>query len=152
MVNSRHYINNQQVNEPRNWQDIEVEIDWETEKVDGTINLDALEFVGQTAIDIIARMNNGVNGGVGYFEGEPYRIEIGPQLNPAFVFNGYLDFTDNPITKDCNIVQVALKQQQGADWLEAVADTAIFRYMASDDYNGPGKITSSDYFWSALYY
>lgn len=146
MANSRHYLNNQQVEEPRNWQDIEVNIDWSTQKVDGTINLDALEFVGQTAEKLIARMNGGQSGGAGYFEGEPYRIEIGEQGNPAFTYNGYLDFTDNPLFKDCNIVEVALKQKQGTDWLEDVADTAIYRYMASDDYNGVGKITSNDYF------
>lgn len=140
MANSRHYLNNQQVEEPRNWQDIEVNVDWSTEKVDGTINLDALEFVGQTGLDVIARMQQG------YFEGEPYRIEIGPQNSPAYTFEGYLDFTDNPITKAPNIVEVALKQRQGADWLESVADTAIYRYMASDEYSGVGKITDNDYF------
>jgi hypothetical protein len=145
MPNSRHYLNDKKVNEPRNWQDIEVTIDWSTDKIDASINLDNLEFVGQTAIDIISRMNGGLSGGVGFFEGEPYRIEIGEPLAPALVYEGYLDFTDNPLTKACDIVEVSLKQKQGVDWLTEVADTAIYRYMASDDYTGAGKITNSDY-------
>ena len=145
MPNSRHYRNNQQVEEPRNWQDIELNVNWETEKVEGTINLDALEFVGKTATEIIQRLEDAQSGGIGFFEGDPYRVEIGNINNPAFVLNGYLDYTDNPQIKDCNIVEVALKRQQGEDWINEVADSFSFRYLASNDYNGAGKITSADY-------
>ena len=145
MPNSRHYLNGVQIDEPRNWQDIEVTMDWSKGKIDATISLDALEFAGDAAIDIIARMNGGLSGGVGYFEGEPYRIEIGELLNPAMTFNGYLDFTDSPITKDCNIVQVSLKREQGEDWLNDVADGFSYRYLASNEYNGAGKIVQNDF-------
>jgi len=145
MANSRHYLNGVQIEEPRNWQDLEVTMDWSKGKIDSTISLDALEFAGQAAIDIIARMNGGLSGGLGYFEGEPYRVEIGELLNPAMTFNGYLDFTDNPITKDCNIVQVALKREQGEDWINDVADGFSYRYLASDDYNGAGKIVQAEF-------
>ena len=145
MPNSRHYLKGVQIDEPRNWQDIEVTMDWTKGKIDATISLDALEFAGDSAIDIIARMNGGLGGGIGYFEGEPYRIEIGELLNPAFTFNGYLDFTDNPITKGCNVVQVALKREQGEDWLNDVADGFSYRYLSSDDYNGAGKIEQIEF-------
>jgi hypothetical protein len=145
MANSRHYLNNLQVNEPRNWQDLEVTIDWTQERTDGKISLDKLEFVGETAELIIARMNGGLSGGIGYFEGEPYRIEVGEPLNPAFTFEGYLDFTDNPVTKDCNIVEVSLKQKQSSDWLDEVADSFSYRFLSDPSYNGNGKITNSDY-------
>jgi hypothetical protein len=121
MANSRHYLSNQQIEEPRNWEDLEITVDWASDKLDTTISLDKLEFVGQTAIDVIARMQAGLSGGLGMFEGEPYRIEVGDPNNNPFVFNGYLDFTDNPVVKDCNIVEVALNREQGADWLEATA-------------------------------
>jgi hypothetical protein len=145
MANSKHYLNNQQIEEPRNWQDLEVLIDWSNERTSGKINIDKLEFVGDSAIIVIARMNQGLTGGVGYFEGEPYRIEIGDLSNPAFSFSGYLDFTDNPIVKACNIVEVSLKQVQSADWIEQVADSFSYRYLASNEYNGDGKIRDSDY-------
>jgi hypothetical protein len=145
MANSRHYLSNQQIEEPRNWEDLEITVDWASDKLDTTISLDKLEFVGQTAIDVIARMQAGLSGGLGMFEGEPYRIEVGDPNNNPFVFNGYLDFTDNPVVKDCNIVEVALNREQGADWLEATADSFSFRYLASDSYNGLGKITNQNY-------
>ncbi|NIQ13094.1 MAG: hypothetical protein GTO02_01390, partial [Candidatus Dadabacteria bacterium] len=129
-----------QVEEPRNWQDLELTMDWTKGKIDATINLDALEFAGATAKQIIANLEN-----LGYFEGQPYRIEVGEPLNPALTFNGYLDATDAPIIKAPNIIQIGLKQAQGQDWLNEVADSFSFRYLASNDYTGPGSISNSDF-------
>jgi hypothetical protein len=141
MANSKHYLDNQNIEEPRNWQDIEVTIDWTADKIDSTISLEKLEFVGATAQKILDRLNSG-----GYFEGSPYRIDIGASpTNTVYSFKGYLDYTDNPVIKACDIVEVALKREQGEDWLNEVADSFSYRYLASDDYNGNGKINESDY-------
>jgi hypothetical protein len=140
MVNSRHYYRGIQVQEPVNWQDLEVTMDWVKGKIDATINLDTLEFKGETAQKIITDLATG-----GYFEGRPYRVEVGEPLNPALTFEGYLDPADAPIIKDCNIIQIPLKRKQGEDWLVERADGVVFRYLASNQYNGAGKITNSDY-------
>ena len=141
MPNSRHYRNNQQVEEPEGWENLEVKVNWETEKVDLTINIDRLLFKGKTAIDIVQRLKNNT---LSYYEGDKYRVEFGDILNPV-TYNGYLDYSDKPNFIDCNIVEVALKREQGEDWINEVADSFSFRYLASDDYNGAGKITKNDY-------
>ena len=140
MSNSRHYYKGVQVEEPVNWQDLEVTMDWSKGKIAATINLDTLEFKGKTAIEIINDLQTN-----GYFEGRPYRVEIGEPLNPALTFDGYLDPASDPVIKACNIIQLPLKRKQGEDWLVERAEGIVFRYLASDGYNGAGKITNDDY-------
>ena len=41
----RHYINGQDFGEPRNWQDLEITVDWLNKKDDANINITDLEFV-----------------------------------------------------------------------------------------------------------
>jgi hypothetical protein len=140
MANSRHYLRGVQVEEPRNWKDLEITMDWTKEKVDATINLDSLEYAGDTGKMIIDFLQNN-----SFFEGQKYRIEVGEPLNPVLTFNGYLDATDNPEIKAPNIVQIALRREQGEDWITEVADSFSFRFLASQEYNGAGKITAQDY-------
>jgi hypothetical protein len=141
MINSRHYYKGQQVEEPVNWQDLEITMDWVKGKIEATINLDNLEFKGETATKIITDLQQN-----GYFEGRPYRIEVGELLDPAMTFEGYLDPSSDPFIKDCNIIQIPLKRKQGEDWLVERAEGVVFRYLASSGYSGPGKINpSTDY-------
>ena len=140
MINSRHYYNGQQVEEPVNWQDLEITMDWTKGKIDATINLDNLEFKGKTAAQIITDLAQN-----GYFEGRPYRVEVGELLNPAMTFDGYLDPSDTPVIKACNILEIPLKRKQGEDWLVERAEGVVFRYLASNQYNGAGKIKNSDF-------
>ena len=140
MANSRHYLRGVQVEEPRNWKDLEITMDWTKEKIDATINLDSLEYAGETGKSIIDFLQNN-----SFFEGQKYRIEVGEPLNPVLTFNGYLDATDNPEIKAPNIVQIALRREQGEAWITEVADSFSFRFLASQDYNGAGKITAQDF-------
>jgi len=140
MANSRHYLNGQQVEEPENWQQFKVVASWEKGKIDATIKLDNLLFKGQSATDIQEILNT-----KGYFEGIPYDIEVGEPLNPVLTYNGYLDATDEPTIIAPNIIAIALKKLQGEDWMKENAESFSYRYLASDSYNGAGKITSSDY-------
>ena len=58
MANSRHYLRGVQVEEPRNWKDLEITMDWTKEKIDATINLDSLEYAGDTGKSIIDFLQN----------------------------------------------------------------------------------------------
>jgi hypothetical protein len=85
------------------------------------------------------RILSGLTGGVGFFEGEPYRIEIGP-LNTQVSFEGYLDFSSGVnFIGDCE-VECTLKREQGSDWLNEVADGFSYRYLENQ-----GIITNSDF-------
>lgn len=133
MAYLRHYRNNILIEEPRNWQDLEIEINFLDGANEANINIASLEFVGNEAKLIRERIFNGLLGGTGVFEGDPYRIEVGENGNPAFVFEGYLDYASNPKFTSCNIVQCALKKRAGGDWLNDVADGYTFRFLASKD-------------------
>lgn len=140
MINSRHFYKGQQVDEPVNWQGLEITAQWVKGKIDATINLDNLEFKGETATKIINDLKQN-----GYYEGRPYDVSIGDPQDPAMTFKGYLDPTDAPTIKACNIIEIPLKRVQGEDWIVERAEGVVFRHLASDEYNGDGKITSADY-------
>lgn len=129
MAEIKHFYNGNLIDEPRNWQDMEIECDFQNRKESAEINMPSLNFVGDIGLLIRQRAMNGLSNGLGMFEGDPYRIEIGESGNPAFVFDGYLDFADDTEFIGCNEIKVALKKRKGENWLNDVADGFSFRYL-----------------------
>jgi hypothetical protein len=144
MADIRHYRNDTLVN-PREFESLQITMDWLNRKIEATINIDALIFVGDEGIVLRQRYLSGLFGGVGVFEGEPYRIEIGQEGNPTVTFEGYLDFTKDVQFIGCDEIQVALQRKQGTDWLNDVADGFSFRFLESED------IINDDDFFSIPY-
>ena len=140
MANIQHFIDDQDLGEPRNWQDLEITIDWKNKKEAGDVGITELFFVDKANRYIQNRIMNGLNGGVGVFEGIPYKIIIGEQSNPVFEFKGYLDLTDNAIMIGGEEVNVHLKKEHGEDWLNDVADGFSFAYL-----HDIGIITDADF-------
>ena len=136
----QHLINGQDFGEPRNWEDLEITIDWQNKKEAGTINVSDLSFVGEANEYLQQRIMNGLFGGVGVFEGEPYEIKVGPIGNPIFTFKGYLDFTEQMTVIGGEEITVSLKKELGEDWLNDVADSFSFAYLYDK-----GTITNSDF-------
>lgn len=136
----RHYINGQDLGEPRNWQDLEITVDFLNKKETANINVTDLQFVLQANSYLQNRVLNGLSGGVGIFEGEPYQIKVGDPFNPTYTFNGYLDFTDALTVIGEEEFSCSLKKLQGEDWLNDVADGFSFAYLAEI-----GSINSGDY-------
>ena len=140
MADIRHYRNNILVN-PRDFEQFVISMDWTGNEGQPTIKIDSLNFVGDEGTQLRERILSGLNGGVGFFEGDPYRIEVGPQGNPAATFEGYLDFTKNVQFIGCSEVEVSLQRKQGEDWLNDVADGFTYRFLESE-----GIITDADFF------
>jgi len=140
MANIRHFINGQDFGEPRNWEGLEISIDWLNKKESGTINVSDLSFVDEANEYLQQRIKNGMNGGVGIFEGEPYEIKVGDVNNPTYVFKGYLDFTDEATEIGGEEIICSLKKQTGDDWLNDIADSFSFAYLYDQ-----GVITDSDF-------
>lgn len=136
----RHKRNGQVIQEPRNFQELEITKDFLNRNEDASINITQLNIVGEEAIKIIERIKNGLNGGVGIFEGDFYDIEVGEIGNPAFAFQGYLDYAAGVQVLGCNEVEVQLKKRRGRDWLNDVADGFSFRYLFDK-----GEIKNSDF-------
>lgn len=140
MANIQHFIDGQDLGVPRNWEDLEITIDWKNKKEVGDVGITELSFVHQANKFLQERIMNGLNGGVGAFEGVPYKIVIGQLANPTFEFNGYLDLTDNAIMIGGEEITLSLKKEHGEDWLNDVADGFSFAYL-----HDIGIINNSDF-------
>ncbi len=140
MTSIRHYINGNDFGEPRNWQDLEIVIDWVKKTESVSLNVTDLSFVLEANKYLQERIFNGLTGGVGVFEGEPYKIVIGDNQNPAYQFEGYLDLADENIIFGKEEIKLNLKRKHGDDWLNDVADSFSFSYL----YN-KGIITDADF-------
>jgi len=139
MTDIRHYRNGTIVN-PRNFENAKIVMDWIGLKESAKISIDSIELVGQEGKELRERILSGLSGGVGFFEGEPYQIQVGEQSNPDGTFNGYLDFSSGvEFIGDCD-VRCSLKREQGSDWLNDVADGFSYRYLESI-----GLIKNSDF-------
>lgn len=140
MANIRHYINEQDHGEPRNWKDLEITIDWLEKNDSGVINIAELSFVDKANAYLQQRIIDGMSGGVGVFEGVPYRIEVGNEANPTYTFEGYLDLTDEMTVIGGEEITGSLKKRRGDDWLNDVADGFSFAYLYDQ-----GVITNGDF-------
>tara|TARA_R110000851_G_scaffold108617_1_gene230028 strand:- start:12423 stop:14177 length:1755 start_codon:yes stop_codon:yes gene_type:complete len=129
MADITHLMNGTDYGVPRNWQDLEISIDWLLKKETGTINISDLEFVEEANKYLQKRILDGLTGGVGIFEGVPYTIKVGDVSNPAFTFEGYLDMTDSATVIGGEEMVLSLKKLKGDDWLSDVADGFSFAYL-----------------------
>ncbi len=129
MADIVHLINGNDFGNPRNSKDLEITIDWKNKKESGAINVSDLEFVDKANEYLQERIMNGLNGGVGIFEGEPYKIVIGDISNPTFVFEGCLDFTNSTMVIGGEEITCALKKKHGDDWLNDTADGFSMAYL-----------------------
>lgn len=140
MAKVTHLINGNDFGEPRNWEDIEITVDWLLKKETGTVNISDLEFVLEANEYLQKRILDGLTGGVGIFEGVPYKILIGEPGNPVFTFDGYLDQTDGATVVGGEEIVLSLKKKKGDDWLADVADGFSFAYLYDQ-----GVITNADF-------
>ncbi len=129
MANMTHLIDGQDRGEPRNWQDLEITIDWLNKKESGSINVSDLAFTGEANEYIQKRMTDGMSGGLGIFEGLAYDIIVGNVNAPGYVFKGYLDLTENDNVIGGEEVVCSLKKIQGEDWLVEKADAFSMAYL-----------------------
>lgn len=137
---TRHYIGGVDMGEPREWQKLKITKDWLNESETLDISITDLEFVLKANTYLQQRVLNGLTGGVGIFEGEPYKITVGDATSPVYSFDGYLDFTDGLTVLGMEEIICSLKKRQGSDWLNDVADGFSFAYLKNI-----GTIKSSDY-------
>lgn len=129
MAKITHLLDGVDRGEPRNWQDLEITVDWLNKKESGAVNVSDLAFTGEANEYIQNRMQDGTNGGLGIFEGIPYDMVVGDINNPGFRFKGYLDMTENNNVIGGEEVISSLKKLEGDDWLNEKADAFSMAYL-----------------------
>lgn len=138
MADIRHYRDNQLVN-PRDFK-VKIRMDWSNRQEAAQVLIDSIRLVGQEGEALRKRALSGLTGGVGFFEGEPYRLEVCEAGDPLKSFEAFLDLSDGlKFISDCEI-EVPVKMKQGNDWLNEVADSFSYRYLEEI-----GIITDKDF-------
>src|SRR6056300_1258999 len=108
-MKTNFYINNKRITEPNNWKELSLELNFDRDDPNSQVNINEWEL-GVGGYDpnkdganlSNAHINNGLSGGVGIFEGLPFRIELEHAGTLEDVFKGYLDLTNDLI--QCDLV------------------------------------------------
>lgn len=144
-MKTNFYINNEQIKEPNNWAELGIELNFDKDEPNAAVSINRWDMgVGannskDSAKKSLAHIIGGLSGGVGVFEGAPFRIELEDAGQRLDLFKGYLDFTTAQI--DCELVSVDAIEEGGIDWLNANADSVTFEYL----YEETNLLNSSDF-------
>lgn len=132
---------------PRNWKAMQVQLIWA--QTAGQMSLQAqlqsivFEFVKVNASDLIDYKDRGLTGGTGIFEGPGLRIYAGDSA--LLIFDGCIDTADEGFRIENDIVMCPIKESGKIDWMNDVAQSITFEYLASLPSGKPGRITRADY-------
>ena len=133
------YLQNNQINPPKNWTEIGIECNFQDgEFKSQQVTINDWDFVREN-IDVIQGWIS-----AGYiFEGMPFRIEEVQEINGNVItiFDGFLDLTEMTKFDEYGIVAKS-KQRYSIDWLNDTAAGFGFEFLASEDV---GLITNADY-------
>lgn len=120
------YLNNNLANPPKNWQELELEVNYNKDRQRVSALINQWEFVRENSDIIRAWLPNALNG-------LPFRIDIVNNTTTEVVFDGYLDFTDNAIFS-CKKSTINAKEKKGIDFLNDKADSFTFEYLYAINY------------------
>jgi len=144
------YINGQLVNDPNNLSELSIELNFDSDNPTARVSINEWEIGtgSRFGVDGVTILNqhiiDGLTGNVGVFEGVPFVIDIekGGALRRAF--DGFLDLSEGTI--ECNLITAPAIETGKIDWLNEVADSFTFEYLATNKQNGgAGLITSNNY-------
>lgn len=152
MIKAKFYINGNSVIVPNNYQELALELNFDKDDPSyrGEVSVNSWEFgLGSNKNDDSLRkiknyIDAGLTGGEGVFQGLPLSIAIDNGLSEDTIFDGFMDLTQSEIF--CDKAVVSTKEIGGIDWLNEVADSFTFEYLATPlSDGGVGLINNNDY-------
>lgn len=114
--------------QPDNWQAMELELSYENLSPDAVLNATKLIWMGANAFIMNDWLAQGLNGGVGIFEGIPLLITV--CNSNEVVFDGIIDLTDVDTKFSCDIVQVKIRDKR-MDMVSQLMDSISYSYLTS---------------------
>jgi len=134
------FINGQLVGPPKNWLDLEVLATFENGSPEANLTTSEIIFVNDEAKMITDWITNGLTGGVGIFEGIPFRVQLLNSTSTFDTFEGFLDLSDDfteesPVQVKCKIKKIA-----GIVSFSEKTEGLTFHYLETI-----GVFSSSDY-------
>jgi len=144
-MNVQFYLNDTAVDAPANWQSLLIELNFDSDAPDARVTINDWDWIRENSDTINSWIADGLTGGVGVFEGMPFRIELEAQGSKEVLYNGYLDLSTSQI--QCNQVTATAKERLGIDYINDIADSFTFEYLNTKiktDANGVGILPFSD--------
>lgn len=126
------------VDPPRNWKGLQIEVVWTNDKPSASLNTTDLEWTGTTADKLNLYFENGLNGGKGIFEGPGLRVTA--CKSNLVVLDGVIDVANANTQWECDMVRAPVQEAGRIDWLNDIAASFSFAYLASLPANTPGFI------------
>ncbi len=151
MIETLFYIDNKQVNAPQNAAQLQAQLNYGKDQFPsaGTISITDFIWVGAEYKLLKGYIDAGLTGGIGITEGPSMRITATDGKITQTVFEGFFDFTSVKI-KDRISITTKVINFATIDWLQTIAQTFTFEYLASPDFQAtglPGFIDPSFYRW-----
>ena len=138
-------LDGQPAGTPANLGEITLSANWGTREgiAEQEISTTSIEFVLEDAKRLIQHVSDGMNGGVGIFEGLPYKINI----DNTNIFDGFINLSEDAEFVESEKVIANLVKSGGSDWLNDVADGFSFGFLRSElnPETGQNYITNSDF-------
>lgn len=138
----KFFLDNVQVNPPKNWRDLELELCFEKDKNKNRVTTSDFQFYRNECDLIHNWRNQGLTGGAGVLNAMPFRIEIEKGSDVRVIFDGYLDFSESTTWADKESVFVSAKEVAQIDKLNDEAYSFGLDYLKAI-----GEISSSDYLY-----
>lgn len=132
-----HYIDDQVIDGIKNMDDFEIVIDFELEQ--GDESSQTIELTGSANEFVRDIIDQGTQGGVGIFEGIPYRVEI-VEDGEVYNYEAFIDLGKETEFYGDSEMSCKVNRKQGENWLNDVADGFSLITMKQD-----GEIVDSDY-------
>ncbi len=125
-------LDGQPAGTPGNLGEINLSANWGTREgiTEQEISTTSIEFVLEDAKKLNQHVVDGLNGGVGIFEGLPYKINI----DNTNIFDGFIDLSDDAEFVESEKVIANIVKTGGSDWLNDVADGFSFAFLREQNY------------------
>jgi len=131
------------VPQPLNHSAIKIDAVYTSGNPSASISSVNFEWVGETAHRINTYIEQGTQGGRGIYEGIPLKIEA---CNQNLGFNLSLDLANTVTRIECDKVVCPIRESGRIDWLNDIAGSFTFWYLATPtSEGGAGIITVQDY-------
>lgn len=136
----------QPVNPPTNWKAMQIEVIWVNDLPSASLQSTEFEWVLDEAKKIQQYRENGLTGnGPGIYEGLPLRISF-CQQSAITPLEFVIDLADERTRWECDKVTAPIKESARIDWLNDIASSFSFSFLASLTGNQPGRINpATDY-------
>lgn len=90
----KYTLNGQQFNAPIDWEDVQIEANYENDNVQPSLVVDEFRFPLEAREIINKWITDGLQNGVGIFEGTPLNLSIYNNSSIQHNFKSYIDFTN----------------------------------------------------------